>query len=250
LIVQLPEVLLAIAGPIPVPLLCHLHLLAKNVFTIVYTLQIGAMSVTRYIYVFIFKNPSGKNDDFWCFFFNFAAGILSLLSQIVFQHLPGKNPYLYYLCCNLNPPSSKKPKLNVPLQATFVLTFLVYLYVLVKVNVVRRKHFLNEANDNNAAREKVKSAVSKFGILALILATLVPVPILSSMLNSVDPQKLGKYPFYHLIQAHLHLLPFLCIVMQTTSVFLSSKKLRISLWRDLMSLFKPDLLTTSTLANP
>jgi hypothetical protein len=38
-LVQMSELLLAFLGPISSPFLCHLHLLAKNVIIIQYTLQ-------------------------------------------------------------------------------------------------------------------------------------------------------------------------------------------------------------------
>jgi hypothetical protein len=57
--------LLSLFGPAGNPVLCHLHLLAKNALGIQYTLQVSAISIVKYVYIFVQKNPSGNHDDFW-----------------------------------------------------------------------------------------------------------------------------------------------------------------------------------------
>ena len=237
-LVQVPDVLLAIGGPLPFPVLCHLHLLLKNFLAIMYVLEAVAISVTKYVYIFIFKNPSGKNDDIWCFVYNLTGGFLTLLYQAIFLLLPGKNPYLYYICCNEDPRQQGKTKVNVALQVTLGLSLLVYIFVVIKINLYRQKHFSSE--DQNL-KEKMKDIIHKFVYVALSLTLMTLVGVVSAVLNATDPENLSKTMFYNLIQFHLHWIPFFNSIIILSGSYGDSKKLRLSFKRDFLSLFKQDL---------
>jgi hypothetical protein len=63
--VQAPEVLITLTGPAHESL-CSILMLAKNALAMHFTLLLMAMSVVKYLYVFVLKSPAGIRDDFWC----------------------------------------------------------------------------------------------------------------------------------------------------------------------------------------
>ena len=54
-------------GPVS-PVLCYPHAMLKIVLGMQYTWQAVSISVVKYLYIFVLKNPSGLHDDFWCQF--------------------------------------------------------------------------------------------------------------------------------------------------------------------------------------
>jgi len=204
-----------------------------------YVLQVIATSIMRYIYIFIFKNPSGRNDDFWCFVYNLVGGFLAFLYQAVFLHVPGKNPYLFYICCNQDPRLHGKAKVNIALQLVLGLSFLVYIFVVSKIHLYRQKHF--SSLDDNNRKEKIKRIVPKLVHIALTLIVVYLVGTLSALLNATEPENFFKPLYYNLIQIHHHWIPLLNSIIIVAGSYGSSKKLRQSFGRDLKSMLNRDL---------
>ena len=119
----------------------HLCKLNKNICNtgIHFTLLVSAISIVKYVYIFVKKNPSWQNDDFWCFFVNLNSAFLAGLSQVTFQFLPGRNPYIFYICSGQISDPNKPVKVNFPLQCSFLITILIYSVVLVKIKLYNSK---------------------------------------------------------------------------------------------------------------
>ena len=208
----------------------------------------SAISIVKYIYVFVQKNPAGRNDDFWCFFVNFVFAILTGLSQIIFQFLPGRNPYMFYVCSGKMSDPRKQAKLNYPLHFTFVTTILIYSIVLVKIKLYNSKIIKSAAvvpivsNYCLAPAPHVKNALANFVTMASILIATGPIVVISTVLNGLSPDKLGSYPYYQSVQFHLHICPFLCTGLLTISYYISHRKMRETICREfksLLNLFSP-----------
>ena len=95
-LIQPAEVLLALRGQNFQPV-CFVHAMLKNTLAMHYSCQASLMSIIRYLYIFVFKNPSGLYDDFWCFYINLVIAFLLTMSQFIYYFLPGRNPYFYYI---------------------------------------------------------------------------------------------------------------------------------------------------------
>ena len=208
--------------------------MAVKLFMSIATNQIAATSLVKYIYIFVQKNPTGRNDDLLCFLFCISTTTLTLLSQTIFQMLPGKNPYLFYICCNQDPRHQGKVKLNIPFQLSFAATFIIYVFVLIRIKLYKMKH-LSETNDT-ALGKNLKSAMASIVGLALALATVAPAVMVSAFLNATDPEQLGNFPYYHLIQIHQHVIPFLATAMLTANSFVSNPKLRKTVLRQIQTI--------------
>ena len=102
LLAQIPEAALGVFGPFHENF-CFFHIVVKNTILSQFVVLLTGISVLKYIYIFISKNPSGQSDDFICFFTNLACCLNSLMYQFVFHFLPGTNSHPYYYCSGILP---------------------------------------------------------------------------------------------------------------------------------------------------
>ena len=205
----------------------------------------SAISIVKYVYIFIRKNPSWQNDDFWCFFINLDIAILAGLSQVTFQFLPGRNPYIFYICSGQISDPSKPAKVNYPLQCSFLITIVIYSVVLVNIKLYNSKILRSIAvvpitGDNRFAPAKmgpqIKNTLANFATLACILLTVAPIAAISAILNGVKPDKLGSDPYYQWVQFHQHFFPLLGTGLLTASYYISHRKMRETMFREIKSL--------------
>ena len=210
-----------------------------------FTLLVSAISIVKYVYIFVQKNPSGQHDDFWCFFVNLNIAFLAALSQVTFQFLPGRNPYIFYVCSGQISDPDKPAKVNYPLQCSFIITIVIYSVVLVKIKLYNSKSLRSAAvapiNGNHSFAPakmgpQIKNALANFATLACILMTVAPIVAISAILNGVQPDKLGSDPYYQWVQFHQHIFPFLCTGLLTASYYISHQKMRETMYREIKSL--------------
>jgi hypothetical protein len=134
----IPEVILTCFGPFN-EAFCFLHTVSKNTLFIQFVVNLTAISVVRYVYIFMTKNPTGRNDEFICFFVNLATFINTATWQVVHQLTNGYNRHTYYLCCGKLPDSTVTNKTNYSLTFLTVLSPIVFIFILVKINLYKKK---------------------------------------------------------------------------------------------------------------
>ena len=227
--IQIPEVIIAFGYPLG-RLFCTSTLIAKNVCMMHFASIACSISVVRYLYIFVYRNSNGRFDEFWCSFVNKLILQLAFLSEFVFQFLPGRNPYYYYVCLGKNPEQGLKPKLNFGLQINLVACFFLYLFVVIKIKHYNYK-FMKVNVITSSTIEKAK--LSEFITSAITLVTMLVVLTVSIILNGTPGHKLITYPYFYLVQFHLHGCPFLFSFLLTLSHLLSNKKLREGIHREL-----------------
>ena len=206
-----------------------------------------AISIVKYVYIFVKKNPSWQNDDFWCFFVNLNIAFLAGLSQVTFQFLPGRNPYIFYICSGQISDPNKPVKVNYPFQCSFLIAILIYSVVLVKIKLYNSKILRSVAvlpitSNNRFASAKmgpqIKSTLANFATLACMLMTVAPILTISAILNGVRPDKLGSDPYYQWVQFHQHIFPLLGTGLLTASYYISHRKMRETMYREIKSLLQ------------
>lgn len=74
------EVFLTIFGPFP-PWFCYLLFYAKNVYGIMFIKLLFSLTLTKYLSIFVLKNPTGLNYDFWSKFIFSLIGLTSVVFQ-------------------------------------------------------------------------------------------------------------------------------------------------------------------------
>ena len=235
------EIAIALKGPI-CSLYCYLHTILKVALTIQYSWQAISISVIKYLYIFVWKNPSGQHDEFWCFYINILIAILATLSQIVFLFLPGKNPYFYYICAGEDPTYLGKTKINYIFQSSFVILFFIYSFVLLKKMLYNSKKVVPTISYQLTNRNQplpstfenvAKTMLANFGTLATTVIAVIPLMFSSLILNATETEKLSAFPYYHFVLFHLHVCPFTCLGLLVSSYYLSHKKLRSAARREL-----------------
>ena len=245
---QIPEVIVAFGFPLG-RLFCTFCLMFNCVLIIHYSSLAGSISIVRYLYIFEYKNPTGRYDEFWCIFVNIVILVIAFVSQFVFQFLPGKNPYYYYVCLGVNPEQDLKAKVNLLLQINLVVCFFIYLYVAIKIKYFNYKFESNKVSPQltissidtsfqfSTVRHNLKNTLSDFTSLAATLVTLLPIISLAFILNPTSGPQLMTFPYYFFVQFHIHVCPFLFTCSLTLSHFMSNKKLREVTFRELKQLF-------------
>ena len=227
-LIQIPEVIIAFGFPLG-RLFCTCTLMGKNILIMYFASIACSISLVRYLYIFVYKNSSGRFDEFICFFANNLILLLAFISQFVFQFLPGKNPYYYYVCLGKNPEQDLKPKLNFLLQTNLVACFFFYLFAVIKIKHFDYTFLKVKALSSSTTK---KSKLSEFITSALTLVTMLVVMTVAIILNGTSGQKLMTYPYYYLVQFHLHGCPFLLAFLLTFSHFLGNNKLREVIHRE------------------
>ena len=234
------ETCLELFGPCANTLVCQLYIMMKNVAIIQFTAQFAAISVAKYKYIFVHKNPIGHHDNFWCFCFNLNIGVLNLISQLVFQMLPGRNSYLYYHCSNETPLPTDQGKINFFYQFTFTATVVIYIVVICKVKLFKQKDlvvpFTIENSNSHWLTQTLRSSFADILTLTLVLLSLAPAFALSIVLNKTDPEKLLLSPYFDLVQVHIHLVPLVCGALLTVTFYMKNVKLRQAVYREAKSL--------------
>jgi hypothetical protein len=245
ILVQTTEIGIALIGSVG-KTFCYLHTLVKIALVIQYTWQATSISFVKYLYIFVLKNPSGQNDDFWCFFINMSIAFLAILSQFVFLNMPGKNPYFYYVCTGEDPTSLREPKINYSLYSSFLIFIFLFFFVLMKKNVYNSEEvFPNTSHQtshkNNPMPSTIgniaKTMLASFGTLATTLFVVIPIMIISLILNATPTEKLSHNPYYHFIQFHSHICPLIGTGLLAISYYSTNAKLRSVAGRKLRELF-------------
>jgi hypothetical protein len=113
LVVQSLEILRFTVGPLPDPL-CFAQFAFKQIIHLQTVMICDAITVVRYVYLFVLKNTSGFKDEFWFLFINIWIIAFCGLTQITFIFLPGTQPLVLYICTGKNPAKDWKdgPKKN------------------------------------------------------------------------------------------------------------------------------------------
>ncbi len=96
-LVQIPEILQYVTGPLP-NWFCFWQYVLKNSIAMQEILYLDIITLVRYMFIFSIKNPATFQDEFWNFFINILVVSFSFLSQAIFVSLPGRQPLTYYFC--------------------------------------------------------------------------------------------------------------------------------------------------------
>jgi len=222
--VGLPELLLALLGPAN-GLFCHYHIIMKNIVLMHFSWLTTTLSFLKLWYIFVAKIPFGPNDDFWNFFLNSIFFILSLLSQIAVEMVPGKSSYFYYICIGELPISSKQ-KINYPGFISGSLTTIIYMGSLFATKIYQWKIIKKEQHQHSENR--LKFALANFWTLAMFMVVIVPAVGLTNVLNRVPFEELINYPFNVLVNLHLFVTPCFVSGVLVLSYYLTHPKLQIA----------------------
>jgi hypothetical protein len=91
-----------VVGPLPRNICLTLRIVKSAMFLQIF-IYFDLIVISRYVYIFILKNPAGFNDEFWAFFLNICVIVLCLLGKAAY-HLAVPHQFItFYFCCGSNP---------------------------------------------------------------------------------------------------------------------------------------------------
>ena len=136
-----------ILGPLP-PFLCSLVQFTKYTVRTEILLFYNAMALSRYVLIFVLKNPMAVDDKFWNLFISIAITLASFVINLGQGMTATQQDSAYYICCSLDPKiDSGLPKK----QEGFILNFTLILQIVVNARILVHKH-----------RQKLKKLLKKF----------------------------------------------------------------------------------------
>ena len=185
-----------------------------------------AIVVTRYAFVYLLHNPVALSDDFFCFFLNSIATILSFGSQVAYVVFPGRNPLVYYICVGKFPSTeiqlTESVKPNLPVFFVLSLSCCTHIFTAYKLRQAKVKrsqvapkidHPNNVDADGNPQPQKVVNVLTDKDTLAnltsnvISLAILVSAYVIAFTMNKMKPEDVNKFPNYVFVFFWHHWMP-------------------------------------------
>ena len=245
--VQIPEIILSLNGPFN-ECFCRFHLFIKYVLALYYILILLAISIIKYLYIFVLKSPTDLNDAFWIFFINLITVTHASIWQFVYQFLPGRNAYFYYLCVGELPSNSETVKFNYFLSFSLILTISIYIIVLIKMKLYEMKDpiptvSLEVSGGGNHLPSLISqiiknSQLANLSTIALGLSLLLPCLALLNVLNYADPKKLDIPPYKYLVNVYQHFQPAILHAFILLSYFKGQRDMRKTIGNEFRRLIK------------
>ncbi len=101
-VAQMLECIYFIFGPMPV-YFCFLARILRSAIFIEIILFFDLMIISRYFYIFLLKNVSILDEQFWTTFFHYWVKLFCIVSMIAWHLIVTKQPFNYYICLGTDP---------------------------------------------------------------------------------------------------------------------------------------------------
>jgi len=215
---------------------CYFNLFAKNVLTVMNMFFFTFITLSRYVSIFVLKNPLGYYDDFWSRLICLLVTFASICIQLVLDFLPGKHPVNYFVCTGKNPALDTNMEKNIIRNhSMFGGCFMVIIiYVFVQIRILLFKRTANEGNKifGNACSPDLKPMTDYLVIVSYIIFLILHM-ILLLKIQSLDMTKMDVYPNYiFLYYLHLWLIPNFSLML-TSVYFARNRHLREMLLKEI-----------------
>jgi hypothetical protein len=191
-----------------------------QLFTFIFT--------SKYFYIFIFKNPAGIKEDFWCFFLNIWSLLISCITQFIYEFMPGRNHINFYFCSGTFDISlaNEKVKQNYAFIGYLTLAVIWYFYAAVKIhryqqNIIGVPVVCDSIQDSQTAislllKETFKNSLVNVAMIAVLLSILLLYAAIRAYLNTLDLELLNRSPNYQLFQFTDHgftVVNYVCVII-------------------------------------
>ena len=237
------EVIISSFGPFDTSI-CAFQIFLKNFVVIVALKLLLSVTIVKHNSIFVLKNPTSLDSDFWCRFINISVLLQTLVFQIVFHRLPGKYHISFYVCSALDPrPIWEEPfKKNHDTVITFCLTIVCYAFNLIRIRLFKKKFPIqtisNSLDNNHLGRVPINQLLDIHSLAdsATIFVSLLFYPIVAYVVIGLNvlmsPEELGQYPNYILFHFFSHEMVFLWNVYVLLILFGRSDTMRRAFLRE------------------
>ena len=227
------------------PSLCFLQNFLKVTATSMFLLFYDGILLTKYVLVFILKNPGAVNDDFWCRFINAWVCFASLLYDGTRYVLPGKLNFSYYICSGTSPSSdSELPKRGASLVENSSL--ILYIVVLLHILIHKKGRQGIPVRLSAVSRFRIEDLVSmEANTLGKVTSNVIIIFLFSTYiyfygwLKKMHHQDYNVYPNYLFIYFHMLLWTPFIVFVSCSLHYAGNQGLRQTLLRELKNFFTP-----------
>jgi hypothetical protein len=227
LVGQSLEVMLTTFGPFG-DYACHFQEFLQGVMTFQFLHIFTFIFTVKYFYIFVLRNPSGIDEEFWCFFLNMWSLLISCLTQFVYQFMPGRHPIKFYICCGKfdNLLSSENAKINYAQICYLSLAVIWYMFAAIRIS--QFKKYINgitavpvEVQDTKTTlalllKDTFNVSLVNIAMVAVLLSIVALNIALKAYLNTLEPASFNNSPNHqlHLFTDHSVLvISYICVVL-------------------------------------
>lgn len=211
LFVQTLDTMVTAFGPFSL-MFCHFRRLIRSSISQQIFLMTTAISIVKYIFLFVLKTPPNIYMEFWTTYITLWTLIFSFMCQFVTQFLPGRDPINIHLCSG----SLDKALIDTPVKVDhfslymFIVCIAWFIFAAYKIYRYKKEttvqtisltvhaqqdHYLDLSA---ALKEIFKNSLVNISVIAMIFTCFVPSLTIPAYLNNLNPEQLNSSPMYQL----------------------------------------------------
>jgi len=239
--IQLTEIIRQSFGPMP-KLFCHIKAIARPVYISQSLLFLDAMAISRYLFIFVLKNPAAFNDRFWIMFLNIWIKLISIIGNTVWSLKADHEVLNYYICTGEDPTES----FQNPLKSygfVEIGSILVHLFVCIRIQVYKHnnKKQLLAVTQGGILKSQFLERVKALSLMtfmqnAIGIAIMVMLLASTMAMGRIEPHKLENHKNF----IHIHYLVSLSVpsLVYLTLYYIQHKEMRTFLWNNIPILYR------------
>lgn len=181
---------------------CSMEVIVTNVMGMQAMLLLDAIVISKYIFVFVLKNPVAAHEGFLFLFINISTLTLSFISQCVYLWMPGRNPLIFYFCIGKFPvgqiPLDTPVKPNLPILTVLAFTICSHIIVGLQLQKAKKKVVPISTNQNSLNQINIfkdKQVLANLTSNIISIAFLIIATALGNALNRMTPQEMNRHPY-------------------------------------------------------
>jgi hypothetical protein len=203
-----------------------------------------AVTVTKYVYIFVVKNPSYQHDNFWCFFVNLWFLVVGSLVQFTYQFLPGRDQLNIYVCSGHLNLSANDSSVKVNYFSRFYLICAIawYIFAAVRIRRFKKKNYVQSISLNMSQQEHTlaqklgtifKMSLANFAIIGFALVLIAVSIAVPAYLSNLDPRLINQAPNYQLFHFSDHGLILVSMFSFTLFFYVKNGTMRKTVLREI-----------------
>ena len=225
--IQFTEIIREMFGPMS-KVFCTMKSIARPMYISQSLLYLDAMAITKYLFIFVLKNPAAFKEDFWIIFINIWIKSASLIGNLVWWFKAEREALNYYICTGLDPTVDFKRPVKV---YGFVesASFVINLFIFIRINWYKNSIKTNQVHVQYLDRINALSlktiAVNVIGVSLLSLLLLSTV-----LMSMIKPEELSNYKNF----VHIHYLISIPapVFLYFVTYYIQHKELRTFIYKN------------------
>ena len=244
--VQTLDILVTAFGPFSF-MFCHFRRLVRSSITLQVMLMTTAITVVKFVYIFVLRSPPDSNLEFWNTFICLWTLTCSFACQFVYQFLPGRNQINIYICSG----SFDKALIGTPVKinqfarGVFVASVAWFIFATFKIYRKRNKTDIQTISlsvqvqqdhhrDFSAALKDIfKNSLVNTFMTAMGFVWFVPALAIPAYISSLDPEQFNSSPAAELYQFTEHGLILFGMTNFIAMCYRRNKTMRTTILREM-----------------